>query len=90
MLLLPKAGAAGEQLNCLPPVPATLSDELLNGVELGALGERSTLTCETERSGDHYGNLLPVRRSNANTQYRASDMRRVLGRFGYKTQANSE
>ncbi len=39
---------------------------------------------------EHHGKLLPLRRSNRNAQYRASDMPRLLERLGHETQTNLE
>jgi hypothetical protein len=61
--------------------------------ERGAQQRRSwlfILTARRERSGDHHGNLLPMRRSNTNEHYRASNMPRLLGRLGYQIQADPE
>jgi len=39
---------------------------------------------------EYHGKLLPLRRSHTNAQYRASDMPRMLGRFGCETKTNPE
>lgn len=42
------------------------------------------------RPGDHDGKLLPMRRSNGNSQYRAADMPRLLERLGREPQTHLE